>query len=322
MRDKPSTLVPTVSEAVQHLLEYTQGRRSPRTVGFYAERLRAFESQFGARPITSITPEDIDQFIGSLLKRNTRYASHPFRRPLNGPPSRNYVRGFERALRRLFHFAQRRRWISPSENPWADYEPIGKDRCCRPKSCHPDDVARLLAATTGDSPAAVRDNAIVHLLLDTGCRLGGLSKLLISNLNLSHREFITIEKGRLSTYFISIRTAELLERWIGVRATLPGSDGHDSLFISLRDGAPLTGTGVVSVLRRLKKRAGVSGRVNAHAFRHLFVRTALRRGVDVKATSQMVNHGTAGVTTDIYGGCDADELRDLHDVATPLSDFE
>ena len=74
----------TVSMAIQALLDYSTGRTSPRTVGFYHERLGMFNDQFGDRLISDITTADIEQFISGLLRRNCRYVDHPFRKQVEG----------------------------------------------------------------------------------------------------------------------------------------------------------------------------------------------------------------------------------------------
>lgn len=119
---------PNVSEAVEALINYSTGRVSPRTVEFYSERLAVFCARFGDRLISDITTTDIETFISELLHRDCRYADHPFRQRLEGSPSISYVKGFERAIRRLFNFASGRGWLPPDQNPWKRYRPIKKDQ--------------------------------------------------------------------------------------------------------------------------------------------------------------------------------------------------
>jgi integrase len=177
---------------------------------------------YGEKLIRDITALDIEDFITSLLQRDCRYANHPYRKRVEGPPSISYVQGFERAIRRLMNFSQHRGWISADRNPWRAYEPLRDDPSKELKSCELDDVLRLLAATEGDSVGAVRDRTIVYLLLDTGCRLSGLTNLRISNINWADRTFRTFEKGRFSTYSFSARAADQLREWLAVREKFLG----------------------------------------------------------------------------------------------------
>lgn len=213
-----------VSEAIRTLLVCSVGRTSPQTVGFYRQRLQPFSARFGDRPISEITEEDIESFIGDLLHRDCRYPNHPFRQRVDGPPSNAYVKGYERAIRRLFLFAEERRWITADKNPWHKYRPLRKDKCVRPKACDPDDIKRLLAATAGDSPAEIRDRAILYLFIDCGCRLSGIANLRVSNIDWQNRVFETIEKGKSCVYHFSPETAELLQKWLAIRESLFGGE--------------------------------------------------------------------------------------------------
>lgn len=216
------TQSPTVSRAISLLLEYSTGRTSPRTVDFYRQRLQPFSARFGERPISEITKEDLESFIGDLLRRDCRYPNHKFRQPVDGPLSTAYVQGYERAIRRLFLFAEERRWITADKNPWRVYRPLKKDKRVRPKACDPDDIKRLLAATAGDSPAEIRDRAILYLFIDCGCRLSGIANLRVSNIDWQNRVFETVEKGGLCVYHFSLKTAELLQKWLAIRKDLFG----------------------------------------------------------------------------------------------------
>jgi len=105
----------------------------------------------------------------------------------------------------------------------------------------------------------------------------------------------------------------MLRAWLLVR---PG--GSDALFVNLSTGQALTESGVSQVLKRLKRRAGVRGRVNPHAFRHGFAREYLKNGGDLATLAKLLGHKDINTTTDFYAVFSEDELAELHEKFSPL----
>lgn len=182
----------------------------------------------------------------------------------------------------------------------------------KPKAIALDDV-RALFASTASSRAGARDRAILAFLLDTGCRAGGLIGLKMDDLNVSERKAIVTEKGSKtrSLYFTSV-TAELLNLWIAERAP-----GAVYLFYNLETLQPLTYYGLRNFLTRLARRAGVSGRVNAHSFRHAFAREYLREGGDLSTLSRLMGHRDVTTTVSHYAIFTQDEVREAHEKYSP-----
>ena len=307
----------TISDVIEELLQSLIGRVSDEMIRFYRERFKLIEESIGSKSIHDLTVADIDAFIARLSQREVKYAHHPFRRPVRGRLSPDYIRGFERVFRRLCRFAVKRGYISPEENPWRHYEPLSRQKTSLPKAYNEVDLPRLFRATMGSSPARVRDRALLALLVDTGCRRSGVINLRMRNIDLDAHRFFTVEKGRLVQYHFTPRAAAALMAWLRIRPKCE----HDYVFINLRTRTPLKPDSIRSILRRIKKRAGVKGPVNPHSFRHGFVKNALRKGADLKSASQMVNHKSITVTADIYGMFAPSELDALHDRISPLNDL-
>ena len=71
----------------------------------------------------------------------------------------------------------------------------------------------------------------------------------------------------------------------------------------------MTGSTVIQMLRRMGKRAGVSGRVNPHAFRHAFAREFMLNGGDIGTVSQILGHTQIAVTKQFYAVFSTEELK-------------
>lgn len=68
----------------------------------------------------------------------------------------------------------------------------------------------------------------------------------------------------------------------------------------------------------MKKRAGVSGRVNPHAFRHNFARAYLQSGGDLVTLTPLLGHVDVNVTAAYYAVFSSDELAAMQEKHSPL----
>jgi len=114
---------------------------------------------------------------------------------------------------------------------------------------------------------SVRDQAIICLLIDSGCRLSGLADIGEDDINWDkHLIKITTKGGHEAFIPFGIGTEILLGEWL--------SEYHPN-------GGSIWGlnkAGIVSMLRRLEKSSGV--KCNAHTFRRGFASILRRNKVD------------------------------------------
>jgi len=183
-----------------------------------------------------------------------------------------------------------------------------------PKAVTEEDLRRLLEAARDDP----RDYALLCFLADTAARVGAVAALRLENLDLANRRALVWEKGRggrkrARYVYFSERTKRALEEYIRVRP----EDGSGCLFVSKRGGG-LTSNAIYQVLRRLAKKAGVTGRFNPHAFRHGWARGALKNGADLGTVSDILGHSSVEVTKRFYARWADDELQRRHDRFTWL----
>jgi integrase/recombinase XerD len=76
--------------------------------------------------------------------------------------------------------------------------------------------------------------------------------------------------------------------------------------------------GVNQLLERLKIKAGISGRVNPHAFRHAFAKLYLMSGGDLASLSDLMGHSDVQVTKQFYSVFSQEELKRKHAQHSPL----
>jgi site-specific recombinase XerD len=138
-----------------------------------------------------------------------------------------------------------------------------------------EEVKKLLKTCAGRDFEAVRDTAIIRILLDTGLRRAELAGMQMTDVDLKVREVVVTGKGsRTRTLSIGPRTSQALDRYKRVRATRKGKDSH-AFWIGVGNTA-MTPNGVYQVIRRRAKEAGLKG--YTHLFRHTFAHQWLSMG--------------------------------------------
>lgn len=281
-----------LSEAIEALLTATiADGRSARTVEGYRSYLGYLLDFLGDRAVEEVSAHDLRAYAAYLRSRTERYTGHPQRVREEGALSPYTVAAYLRPVRRLF------RWLE--QEGLIDDNPAGKLKLSQPgrrepKAVSMEDFQKLLAATEGDDPTHRRDRALLLFLADTGCRVGGVAGLQVADVDLERGLARVTEKGdktRLVPF--SQFTRDALLAWLEVRP----SEGP-WLFVNLgsRGQERLTADAIGEVLRRLKRRAGVKGPVNPHAFRHAFAREYLRAGGDLSTLADILGHSSVEVS--------------------------
>jgi len=278
-----------------------------KTMSWYRWSLGAFVAAFPSSTIADLTASTMRHFIADLRSRKWQWnGSQHIKQDV--PLSDDTINAHVRVLHRFWSWTAAEYKLS---NPMATIRYPKKPEV-QPKAIAISDVQALFAACEG-SRAAARDRVILALLLDTGCRAGGLVGLRPEDVQVDQRKAIVLEKGSKSRsiYYTSV-TAELLSLWMVER--VPKAT---HFFYNLESLEPLTVYGLRHLLKRLAKRAGVRGRVNPHSFRHAFAREYLREGGDLSTLSRLMGHRDVGTTIHHYAIFDQDEVREAHEKYSP-----
>lgn len=181
----------------------------------------------------------------------------------------------------------------------------------------PPEVARILEephATAGDKRQLwLRDRAILETLYATGMRVSELTGL--RRTDLSARTGIVRVFGKGSKErLVPIGIPAL--RWIArySQQCRPSLLRHgcadDALFLNAR-GNPMTRMAVWKIVQAHARRAGVTGEVHPHTFRHSFATHLLEGGADLRAVQEMLGHADIS-TTQIYTHIDREYLKEVH----------
>jgi integrase len=289
---------------------------SPKTINLYRDCLRIFTRYLGDPELSKISNDDPARFMNYLEKEYK-----PTKRgvvKLSG----YYRDNFWKAIRSFFH--------------WANVELNNQrpdDKLPRPKFAEDeiqpftvDDLKKILAACEFTTEAktegrksfrmrrttAVRDRAIVLLLLETGIRLGELARLKIEDVNLEAGEihvhpYRTGKKSRPRTIPFEKSCRKAL--WHYKTTHLADALGDEQFF-------PIAPHTIQSLFGRIEIRSGVIG-VHAHRFRHTFATQYLRNGGDIFTLQRILGHSSLEMCRR-YLAISHSDIKDAHRRASPV----
>jgi len=171
-------------------------------------------------------------------------------------------------------------------------------------------LRQLLASTR-----STRDKAILGLFIDTGIRVTELAFLRIQDVDLDGGRMKVHGKGAKERFvFFGNRCRRLLWRYINTERPNVSSD---RLFIN-NYGQPLKARGILEMMRRCGKRAGIRGvRCSPHTLRHTFAKGFLLNGGDVFTLQQILGHSSLEMVKRYLALC-SQEVGRLYRPHSPL----
>lgn len=267
------------------------------TLAWYGHMLKPFAVFFAGRSLESISTNDLRLYI---IKIRSEY-------------SPDTAHGHVRTQHRFWKWCNLE-YSTPNPMRNIAYPTLPKQ--VTPKAVDVADISKMFRVFK-DTYADKRDKAILCFLADTGCRVTGLCTLTIENLDMQRHKATVTEKGRKTRNVVFTEfTAGVLQVWLDVRADVV------PVFYNLTTLEPLTRFGVEQMLTRLRKRAGVKGRTNPHAFRHAFGREYLRNGGDLATLSRLLGHADVETTLKYYTLFTDDELAKQHEQYSPIKNIK
>lgn len=259
---------------------------STASLSWYKSILTRFAGHLVGREIGNVSASDIRRY---MVEVRERYSDDSFY-------------GHARALHAFW------RWSTDEyriENPMRNIRYPKQPTPKMPRRVETSDIAKMLDSLPDDAQG-IRDRAIILFLYETGCRAAGLCRLTTEHLDIDQRRAYVHEKGdKWRAVFFGQDTAAALLRWYHVREPV------EAVFYNLKRLTPLTPNGLLQVLYRIADRAGVTGNVHPHAFRHRFGQDMIERSSDLNLVSKLMGHESTEVT-EVYARMDTDHLSRAH----------
>ena len=166
-------------------------------------------------------------------------------------------------------------------------------------------------------PTALRDRAIILLLVDTGLRASELCELRLRQVDLKSHQVIVMGKGRKERILpIAPRTAQTLWRYL---ATRDDTDRDTAYLFTTHAGSSISRYSLRRLLSRIGQRAGVLD-AHPHRFRHTFAITFLRNGGNVFALQRILGHSSIEMVQRYLAIAQTD-LQNAHHQASPVTNW-
>jgi integrase/recombinase XerD len=278
------------------------------TLDSYARDLRRYADHLAALGVTDLAgvrEEQVSAFL-AVLREGT--PEHP---PLAASSAARALV----AVRGLHRFAVREGLVET--DPARVVRPPAAPRRL-PKALPVDDVLRLLDTAAGDSPAALRDRAMLELLYSTGARISEAVGLDLDDLDAGERTVRLDGKGGKQRLVPIGRPAlaALDSYLVRVRPGLAANGrGTPAVFLNVRGGR-LSRQSAWQALKVAADRAGISTTVSPHTLRHSFATHLLEGGADVRVVQELLGHASV-TTTQIYTLVTVTTLREVYATAHP-----
>lgn len=305
----------SVADAVAAYLDHLTVERgaSPNTVSSYRRDLGRyvdFLAELGIGDLDAIAPEHVAAFAAAL------------REPAGERPGLAASSAGRAVVAvRSFHTFAVTDGAAP-DNPAARVKPPKQARRL-PHALGLGEVQALLDAPDTETPAGLRDAALLELLYGTGARISEAVGLDVDDVSaqlddpeLGLRLFGKGNKERVVPLGSFARTAigDYLVRGrptLIAKAVRPGP----ALFLNARGGR-LSRQSAWQIVQAQASRAGVTQEIGPHTLRHSFATHLLDGGADVRVVQELLGHASV-TTTQIYTLVTVDHLREVFLTAHP-----
>jgi integrase/recombinase XerC len=292
---------------IGQFLQYMSVERgaSPHTLKGYREDLHALAEYLadegGKTPWPgSITTNELRGFLSALTEAG--YAKSSISRRMA-------------SVRSFMKFGQREGWAKA--NPAKALRNPRKSRKL-PHFLTTDEIGKLLDAPKGNTPAAIRDRAILETLYSAGLRVSELVGLNDGDLDFAAGIVRIRGKGKRERLApIGSYAARALKRWLELRVLAEREKkGREAPVFTNKFGTRLTTRSVARMLEKHLKENGLDTRTSPHTLRHSFATHLLDRGADIRSVQELLGHKSL-VTTQIYTHVSTANLRAAYEKAHP-----
>jgi integrase/recombinase XerD len=276
------------------LIERGMAQNTLEAYGRDLHRFEQFVREKGSIPLNAVAAEVIIEYLVRIKDEGL---------------SANSMNRALAALRGFYKYLLEEKIIE--ETPLANIE-LAKVWMRLPDTVSKEEMNLILAQPGVESPAAVRDTAMLELLYATGIRVSELIGLTMNSINWQVGFLIVMGKGSKERIVPIGKTAyDCTKLYVEeARPQLRQEKSTDVLFLN-RFGGKFTRQGFWKTVVRYARKAGLQKKVHPHTFRHSFASHLLEGGADLRTVQVMLGHADIS-TTQIYTHITREYLKEIH----------
>jgi len=273
------------------------------TLGSYGHDLKTF-AEF-------LTSKDLKSFKEATSKALFEFLYHLDELGLSTASKSRYLS----SVRSLYSFLLSNGFIDSDITEKVD---MPKSRRKIPDTLSIEEVSSIIEQPDINTPAGIRDRAILETLYASGLRVSELIGLKSRDI-LADAELIRVFGKGSKERIVPIGQSALFwikEYIMKVRHLfLKNSSTGDFLFLNQR-GKGLTRMYIWKLVDKSTRQANIEKSVHPHTFRHSFATHLLEGGADLRAVQEMLGHADIS-TTQIYTHLDKDYIIEVHKTFHP-----
>ena len=317
-----------ISEVVQgFIFAYRTQGHAEDTINSYSWRLNVFANYFNKKLFEDLTTDDIYSFFDFL-----KNYYHPINFTGRSVPFSSASHVFYwRTLKAFFNWCENElkapnlittipkpRYVAPDIKPFNEEEiKLLLHVCSKGRFEYKSHGKKILLP----SPTHLRDQAIIMILLDTGMRVGEMTRLKYKDVNLQNgeliiRPFSTGMKTKPRHVFIGANSKTALWKYIVSKKRHFGEAKADDTVFIARAGKDMDRNSVGHALKRIAKRASIQD-VHPHRFRHTAAVQYLLNGGDIFTLQRMLGHSSLKMVN-YYLTLSNIDLKSVHMLVSPV----
>jgi integrase/recombinase XerD len=299
-----------VQTLVEDFLQYLRHERgqAEHTQRTYAALLNKFVTWAGAQGLTDWKSVELRHLMSFL--------DHERKRALANQPKESTRRLSSEsvyleiaALRAFYRYAEVERLLPANV---AENLSLPRRWQRLPKALTNQEIEKLLAPETPETPHNLCDQAVLELAYASGLRLAELRGARLEHLHLDAGFINVIGKGNKERVVpLGRKAVAALRRYIDTaRPQLVRPRSTANIFLTKRG----TAFAPVTLWLRLKqrvRRAGIERNVTPHMLRHSFATHLLEHGADLRVIQELLGHASIA-TTEVYTHVTGSRLREVH----------
>jgi integrase/recombinase XerD len=295
---------------VEDFLQYLRHERgqAEHTQRTYSALLNKFVAWAGTQRLSNWQAVEFRHLMAFLThERGRALANQPKQSPRRLSSESVYLE--IAALRAFYRFAEAEKLL-----PANIAENLSLPRRWQrlPKALSSQEIDKLLAPETPETPASLCDQAILELAYASGLRLSELRGLRLEQLHLDAGFINVVGKGNKERVVpVGRKAVAAIERYLAAgRPGLVTPRSPASVFLTRR-GTPFAQVTLWLRIKQRVRRTGIARNVTPHMLRHSFATHLLAHGADLRVIQELLGHASIS-TTEVYTHVAGQRLREVH----------